>query len=206
MYGRKMGGRYQGGGTQGLESPRQPAPGRSTLVQMKYGDPDASTREPAAAPPSATAAGSGSPLPDPVRGKMERAFNTDFSSVRVRESAEASNLGASAFARGAELFFAPGQYDPTSQRGQSLIGHELAHVVQQSEGRVAPTIQAKGLAINDDAGLEAEADDLGARAARGEIVRSGGGSVDGRPAPAQLKASGSVIQLSPQTTHWGRFI
>ena len=202
MYGRKTGRGYEGGGTHRPGGASQAAPGRRTLVQMSYGGPGAPRREQVDAPSSNGGVGSGGSLPDPVRSKMERAFNADFSGVTVRESSEASNLGAYAFTRGTELFFAPGQYDPVSQRGQSLIGHELAHVVQQSEGRVAPTVQAKGMAINDDAGLEAEADDLGARAARGEVVRSGSASVDGRPAPAQLKASGSVIQLSPQPTHW----
>jgi hypothetical protein len=185
-------------------------PGRTTLVEQTYGavqrKATEKTTEELGASPTAERSGSGQGLPDPVRGKMERAFSADFSGVSVRESSEASALGAQAFTRGSEVVFAPGHYHPDSERGQSLIGHELAHVVQQSEGRVAPTIQGKGIALNDDAGLEAEADDLGARAARGEVVRSGGPSMDGRAAPTQLKASGSVIQLAPLETHWGRFI
>ncbi len=87
---------------------------------------------------SAVARSSGSGgLAEPVRAKMERAFSADFSAVTVRESNEASALGAQAFTRGSEVVFAPGHYDPGSERGQSLIVHELAHVVQQSEGRVA---------------------------------------------------------------------
>lgn len=43
--------------------------------------------------------------------------------------------------------------------------HEAWHVVQQKQGRVKPTIQLKGkVDVNDDAGLEKEADAMGANA------------------------------------------
>ncbi|WP_299494308.1 DUF4157 domain-containing protein [uncultured Shewanella sp.] len=44
------------------------------------------------------------------------------------------------------------------------LPHELAHVVQQAQGRVKPTNTVNGIAINDNAGLEKEADVLGAKA------------------------------------------
>lgn len=125
-------------------------------------------------------------LPAELDARMSRAFGSDFSHVRVHtDSAEAPALGARAFTRGSELHFAPGQWSPDTERGQQLIGHELAHVVQQAQGRVAAP-QAKpgdlGLAaspaarasVNADAALEAEADALGARAARGEVVAHAG--------------------------------
>jgi hypothetical protein len=120
--------------------------------------------QPAAAP----ARGGGKPLPQHVRAKMEASLGADFSAVQIYEGPEAEAAGALAYTRGTDIFFAPGQYDPESERGQELLGHELAHVVQQAQGRVQATHQAKGLAVNDDAGLEREADELGARAARGE--------------------------------------
>jgi hypothetical protein len=86
-----------------------------------------------ALPPRPAASGS---LPPEVQARMESAFDTDFSSVRVREDHHARELGALAYARGEEIVFQPGKYDPTSRSGQELIGHELAHVVQQREGRV----------------------------------------------------------------------
>ncbi len=42
--------------------------------------------------------------------------------------------------------------------------HEAWHVVQQMQGRVQPTMQAKGVGINDDVSLETEADVMGAKA------------------------------------------
>lgn len=124
-----------------------------------------------ATPP--TPAGGGQPLPAVLQAKMSRAFATDFSAVRVHEGPQAAAVGALAYTQGTDLFFAPGQYDPHSEKGQELIGHELAHSVQQSQGRVQATAQAKGQAINADPSLEREADELGARAARGEPARGG---------------------------------
>ncbi len=106
-------------------------------------------------------------LPNLVQSKMEGAMGADFSGVNIHtESQNATNVGALAYAQGNDVHFAPGQYDPQSTNGQELIGHELAHVVQQREGRVQPTTQAKGVPVNDDKGLEAEADDMGRKAAQ----------------------------------------
>lgn len=111
-------------------------------------------------------------LPAPVRAQMERFYGHDFGAVQVHaDSAEATRLGARAYARGDEVHFAPGEFAPTTTAGQELIGHELAHVVQQREGRVAAVAQGQGLAVAVDPALEREADDLGARAARGEPPR-----------------------------------
>lgn len=110
-------------------------------------------------------------IPDDVLDRMEGAYHADFSNVRVRESSEATAIGAVAFARGADVHFAPGQYDPHSAGGQDVLGHELAHVIQQHEGR-ASGVQGKGLPIVVDEAHETEADALGARAARGEPAAS----------------------------------
>jgi hypothetical protein len=44
--------------------------------------------------------------------------------------------------------------------------NELGHVVQQAQGRVKPTTSIGGMAVNDNAGLESEADVMGAKALR----------------------------------------
>jgi hypothetical protein len=51
-------------------------------------------------------------------------------------------------------------YDPASRAGVELLGHELAHVVQQRDGRVVNPF-GTGVAIVQDPALEAEADRLG---------------------------------------------
>ena len=131
-------------------------------------------------------------------------------------------LGAHAFAQGNQVHFAPGKYNPTSQSGQKLLGHELTHVVQQRQGRVSPTTQLKDAKINDDVSLEKEADDLGAKAAEGKeapLKHSNTRSIDSNSAPIQgfgfgdatdwLKekgstvtdiASGGVNQVADKTT------
>lgn len=135
-------------------------------------------RAPNAAEPGAEAAAdtgaptSDGPLPAPVQAKMERSFNADFSDVQIHtDSPAAGAIGAHAFTQGEEVHFAPGQYDPGSQSGQALIGHELSHVVQQREGRVKAPMQARGLPVEDDPGLEHQADVEGERAAKGEAAR-----------------------------------
>jgi hypothetical protein len=104
-------------------------------------------------------------MPKNVQSKMEGAFNSDFSNVKIHQGSKASEVGALAYAQGNDIHFAPGQYDPGSKSGQELLGHELTHVVQQRQGEVKPTTQVNGLAVNDDPGLENEADQMGKRAA-----------------------------------------
>ncbi len=106
-------------------------------------------------------------LPDMVQAKMETSMGADFSDVSIhKDSEKASSMGALAYAQGSDVHFAPGQFKPDSQSGQELIGHELAHVVQQRQGRVSPTTQMKGQNVNNDPSLEREADQMGAEAAK----------------------------------------
>lgn len=110
-------------------------------------------------------------LPKDVRGKMENAFDYDFSNVTIHQnSGRAKELGAYAYTKGNEIHFAPGQYNPFSLKGQELLGHELTHVVQQNSGNVKATQEKDGFAINDDKRLEKEADEMGKKAAKGESV------------------------------------
>jgi len=88
------------------------------------------------------ATGTGEHLPEEVRAKMEVSLGMDFSGVRIHVGTQAPSMGAVALTRGLDIFFAPGQYQPWSRRGQELLGHELTHVVQQSEGRVGASWQS----------------------------------------------------------------
>jgi len=104
-------------------------------------------------------------LPATVQTQMEGALGADFSNVNIHTNSQsATDVGALAYTQGNDVHFAPGQYNPESSSGQELIGHELTHVVQQREGRVQPTTQAAGLPVNDDKGLESEADAGGQKA------------------------------------------
>lgn len=129
----------------------------------------------------------GSSLPQPVLAKMESSFGNDFSGVRVHESDAAAGIGALAYTRGDSIHFAPGHYQPESSQGQQLLGHELTHVVQQRQGRVSASASESGVPINDDPSLEREADESGARAARGETAGSVPAAAVGPEGGVQLK-------------------
>lgn len=97
----------------------------------------------------------GGMLPAPIAERFSAAYGRDVSNVRVHaESSMASDIGARAFTIGRDIAFAPGQYKPGTTDGDRLIGHELAHVVQQAGG--AGTLQASGL--DSENAYEREAD------------------------------------------------
>jgi hypothetical protein len=127
-------------------------------------------------------------LPDDVRTQMERSFGADFSDVEVNAASPlASSIGAQAVTDGRALHFAPGEYDPHSLAGRELIGHELAHVVQQRQGRVDAALQRYSPGATDT--LEREADEMGARAARGEsamMATSATGAAHDPTTPVEL--------------------
>jgi hypothetical protein len=155
-------------------------PGAEPLVSARTEPVAAGDLESATGQSSGTPA-SGQPLPGAVRTSMESAFGADFGNVGVREGGDADAVGALAYAQGSTLHFSAGAYDPASADGRELIGHELAHVVQQREGRV-PNRDANGSTAIDDPALEQEADAWGARAARGESVPRGEAAAATAPA------------------------
>ena len=82
----------------------------------------------------------GQPLATGLRDFFEPRFGADFSTVRVHHDAQAARsaqeIGATAYATGQDLVFAPGAYAPESQAGRQLIAHELTHVLQQRPERI----------------------------------------------------------------------
>jgi hypothetical protein len=104
--------------------------------------------------------GLGRSLDPRVRGRMESAFGSDFSSVRVHDDSTASSLSSSlnarAFTVGNKIAFGAGEYQPGTMVGDALIAHELAHVMQQGAATQtgAPMLKGDG----DYDALEADAD------------------------------------------------
>lgn len=100
-----------------------------------------------------------------VRSRMERAFNHDFSRVRVYRDARAAELSASmnarAFTVGSDVGFGAGEYRPGTLSGDALIAHELAHVVQQGDAGSSPAAplmkpeEGATSALEDDADVAA---------------------------------------------------
>ncbi|WP_017452886.1 eCIS core domain-containing protein [Herbaspirillum rubrisubalbicans] len=96
-------------------------------------------------------------LPDTLKSGIESLSGMSMDHVKVHYSSpQPAQLNARAYAQGSEIHLAPGQ--------EQHLPHEAWHVVQQAQGRVQPTMQMKGAAINDDVELEREADVMGAKA------------------------------------------
>lgn len=100
-------------------------------------------------------------MPDALKAGIESLSGMDMSDVRVhRESDRPAQLDAFAYAQGKDIHLAPGQ--------EQHLAHDAWHVAQQSQGRVNPTMKSEhGVPINDDEGLEREADAMGALAVQG---------------------------------------
>ncbi len=96
-------------------------------------------------------------LPGQLKSGIESLSGLAMNDVRVHyNSSKPAQLQAHAYAQGTDIHIAPGQ--------ERHLPHEAWHVVQQKQGRVKPTLQLKGIAVNDDSGLEREADVMGGRA------------------------------------------
>jgi hypothetical protein len=110
------------------------------------------------------AAGGGSALDPTVRREMESGFGADFGGVRIHNDGAAAELSASlqarAFTKGSDIFFGEGQYQPGSPGGQTLLAHELTHVVQQSGGGGGGGGVQRSMAISRDTAGEVRRWDL----------------------------------------------
>ncbi|PCI96277.1 MAG: hypothetical protein COB15_10935 [Flavobacteriales bacterium] len=96
-------------------------------------------------------------LPDNLKSGMENLSGMSLDHVKVHyNSSKPAAVQAHAYAQGSNIHLASGQ--------EKHLPHELGHVVQQAQGRVKPTTSVNGMAVNDNAGLESEADVMGAKA------------------------------------------
>src|SRR5258708_7498734 len=97
-------------------------------------------------------------LPDNLKSGIENLSGMSMDDTQVHyNSSKPAQLNAHAYAQGTDIHVAPGQ--------EKHLPHEAWHVVQQAQGRVKPTKQMKEeVPVNDDGGLENEADVMGAKA------------------------------------------
>ena len=76
----------------------------------------------------------GHPLDAEFRSRLEPRLGADLGAVRVHTSsmatASAAAVGAQAYTVGEDVVFAAGEYAPSTSRGERLLVHELAHVLQ----------------------------------------------------------------------------
>jgi len=119
-------------------------------------------------------------LPDNLKSGIENLSGYSMDDVKVHyNSDKPSQLQAHAYTQGTNVHVAPGQ--------EKHLAHEAWHVVQQMQGRVKPTMQAKGVAINDDHALEQEADLMGGESCIFDILP--GLKVRLQKIPKKVKAS-----------------
>lgn len=139
----------------------------TTLLRTLTGENKVQFKEqpgtrPTAADPQAVRGelGSGQGLDSRSRARMENAFGQDFSRVRIHTDSRAETLSAQlnarAFTVGTDIAFAPGEYRPGTLFGDALLAHELAHVVQQGNGR-SKSNRGSTSSLERDADISAQA-------------------------------------------------
>lgn len=133
------------------------------------------------------ALGSGESIPIHIAKLFSAPYQSDLGDVRLhRDSSVAADHDAQALAIGRHVAFAPGQYQPGTQKGNKMIGHELAHVVQQSGGT-----HGVQRAAGRPSGLhESEADAAAAAAMSGRAA----------PSLSLVLAYAGSVQLEQETT------
>ena len=96
-------------------------------------------------------------LPDNLKAGVESlsGFSMDDGKVHYNSSQPAT-VQALAYTQGTDIHVAPGQ--------ERHLPHEAWHVAQQLAGRVEPTTEVGGMPVNDNIGLEHEADVMGTKA------------------------------------------
>ncbi|HVI48925.1 MAG TPA: DUF4157 domain-containing protein, partial [Chitinophaga sp.] len=93
-------------------------------------------------------------LPGHLKSGVENLSGLAMDDVKVHYNSDKPvQLQAAAYTQGTEIHVAPGQ--------EKHLPHEAWHVVQQKQGRVAPTTQLKQTFVNDNEVLEKEADEKG---------------------------------------------
>lgn len=125
-------------------------------------------------------------LPDNLKAGVENMSGYSLDDVKVHYNSDKPvQLQAHAYAKGTDIHIAPGQ--------EKHLPHEAWHVVQQKQGRVKPTMQLKGQTpVNDDAGLEKEADEMGAKALQMKAYPEGE-----NPVKSSLNATKNASWRSP---------
>ncbi|MFJ3047908.1 DUF4157 domain-containing protein [Herbaspirillum chlorophenolicum] len=119
-------------------------------------------------------------LPDKLKAGVESMSGMSMDHVKVHyNSDKPAQLNAHAYAQGSDIHIASGQ--------ERHLPHEAWHVV----GRVQPTMQAKGISVNDDDRLESEADAMGTRAMQLQSASTASGT-------SAVPLSSGVRQLAKQ--------
>lgn len=137
--------------------------------------------------------GNNTGLPDKLKAGIENLSGYSMDDVKVHyNSPKPAQLHAHAYAQGTNIHLSSGQ--------EKHLPHEAWHVVQQKQGRVKATMQMKeALTINDNPGLEHEADVMGAKAS------SSGGNLT-ETSPTQRIMTSFISHPVVQGTFIGKLV
>jgi len=145
---------------------------------------------------AAAASSAGSSLPEPIMRKFESSLGTDLSSVRIHTGNESANaasaVGAKAYTLGNHIHFGPGYYDPSSNSGQHLLAHEVAHTVQNQGGAVSARYKLEVSTPGDS--IEIEADHAADAMVNGRTAVVSAGAHVQRVA---RETTGEIVEWSP---------
>jgi len=141
-----------------MTSPAEQSHTTSLPAQRREAAANSNSNPPrTASPPNRTG------LPDRLKTGIENLSGYAMDDVQVQyNSSKPAQLNALAYAQGNEIHLGSGQ--------EKHLPHEAWHVVQQMQGKVKPTLQMKGVGVNDDVELEKEADLMGRRALQSQVV------------------------------------
>lgn len=141
---------YRGDRMHGKPAQRQSTEEDEKLLQGKFESTPTIEQEPVQ--PEVKPNNTG--LPDNLKAGIENLSGYSMDDVKVHyNSDKPTQLNALAYAQGTDIHVASGQ--------ENHLPHEAWHVVQQKQGRVQPTVQLQGVNVNDNEGLEREADSMG---------------------------------------------
>ena len=143
-----------------VPAPQEAAPSRSEMLHL-------------------SGAGAPQPMSPQLREKFEPGFGADFSNIRISRGHIPEELGVQAVAQGTDILL-------DESAGMDVLGHELAHVVQQAQGRVEG-----GYPVVENAALEHEADVMGARVSSGLTAQAG---------PQNGFGGGEMMSISPMSS------
>jgi hypothetical protein len=174
---------------------------RAAMADRRLAGGSRPSRVPATA--SVTGARDGDRMDAATMAFMAGRFGRDFSDVRVHTDAVAAEsarrLDARAYTIGRDIVFGAGQYAPSTDYGRQTLAHELAHVVQQGNGRTqAPADDSGSRLVSDPSDdLEREADVASRRVMAGDLAVSARLS---QPDGGARAAPAAIQRLTPVPT------
>ena len=157
------------------------------------------------------------PLPTATRAKLEAGFGRTLDDVRIHpERRDVRDAGLAAVTLGADVFFAPGRFEPQTAAGEELIAHEAFHTLQgpgaATDERIASEASALAIRGRSAAHLSppprahVQRSDRGPARARGsaELAPTPGGLRVGALDPAVDKGRVAEVRALLDAGEWSQ--